>query len=65
MDRWDGPYLKKELPIDPWGKPYLYRIPGEKAEFDIVTFDALQPGVESGRYDLATMDRARQHLTKK
>lgn len=28
---------------------------GVEAEFDIVTFDALQPGVESGRYDLATM----------
>ena len=27
-DRWDGPYLKKEVPQDPWGKPYLYRSPG-------------------------------------
>lgn len=28
---------------------------GVEAKFDVVTFDALQPGVESGRYDLATM----------
>ena len=24
-DRWDGPYLKKEVPADPWGRPYTYR----------------------------------------
>ena len=27
--RWKGPYIK-ELPIDPWGKPYQYRFPGTK-----------------------------------
>ena len=27
-DRWDGPYLKKDLPPDPWGKPYIYKSPG-------------------------------------
>ena len=26
---WDGPYLKKGLPIDPWGHPYVYRFPGQ------------------------------------
>lgn len=30
IDRWDGPYLNKaELPVDPWGRPYQYRSPGE------------------------------------
>lgn len=30
VDRWDGPYLNKaEVPIDPWGRPYQYRSPGE------------------------------------
>lgn len=33
--RWDGPYLSKELPTDPWGKPYLYKSPGQHGEFDI------------------------------
>src|SRR5437667_294395 len=28
-DRWDGPYLKKDLPKDPWEHPYYYRSPGE------------------------------------
>jgi general secretion pathway protein G len=26
-DRWDGPYLKKDVPLDPWGHPYGYRGP--------------------------------------
>ena len=27
---WRGPYLRKEVPLDPWGKPYIYRSPGER-----------------------------------
>ncbi|MEN9018078.1 MAG: type II secretion system major pseudopilin GspG [Hellea sp.] len=26
---WDGPYLPKSLPLDPWGNAYIYKIPGE------------------------------------
>ena len=26
---WNGPYLKKGLPVDPWGRPYVYRFPGQ------------------------------------
>ena len=36
--RWDGPYLRKALPNDPWGKPYQYRFPGEKSEIDLFSF---------------------------
>jgi general secretion pathway protein G len=36
--KWNGPYLRKAIPLDPWGKPYLYRIPGEKAEFDLLSY---------------------------
>ncbi|MGQ0643101.1 MAG: type II secretion system major pseudopilin GspG [Gemmatimonadaceae bacterium] len=25
---WRGPYLRKDVPLDPWGKPYIYRSPG-------------------------------------
>jgi general secretion pathway protein G len=35
--KWAGPYLRKEVPLDPWGKPYLYRIPGTKAEFEVIS----------------------------
>jgi general secretion pathway protein G len=36
--RWDGPYLKKAVPNDPWGKPYQYKMPGEHGEVDIYSF---------------------------
>ena len=32
------PYLKKTLPNDPWGRPYVYRTPGEKGDYSIVSF---------------------------
>ena len=35
--KWAGPYLRKEVPLDPWGKPYLYRIPGTRAEFEVIS----------------------------
>jgi general secretion pathway protein G len=35
--KWNGPYLKKAIPPDPWGHPYQYRSPGAKSEFDIVS----------------------------
>jgi general secretion pathway protein G len=35
--RWNGPYLRKDVPLDPWGKPYLYKAPGERGDFDIVS----------------------------
>ncbi len=37
-NRWNGPYLKKNIPSDPWGHLYVYRAPGSKAEFDIVSY---------------------------
>jgi general secretion pathway protein G len=37
-DSWAGPYLKKRaVPVDPWGKPYRYRCPGEYGDFDIIS----------------------------
>ncbi len=26
---WRGPYLRKDIPLDPWGRPYIYKSPGE------------------------------------
>jgi general secretion pathway protein G len=25
---WDGPYLPRDVPLDPWGNPYVYAVPG-------------------------------------
>jgi general secretion pathway protein G len=35
---WNGPYLKKAVPNDPWGRPYVYRTPGQKGEFDLFSY---------------------------
>jgi len=35
--KWNGPYLKKAVPPDPWGHPFQYRSPGAKSEFEIVS----------------------------
>ena len=32
------PYLKKTLPNDPWGRPYLYRTPGEKTDYEVISY---------------------------
>jgi general secretion pathway protein G len=39
-DKWNGPYLKKEIPADPWGNQYVYRAPGRNGGYEIVSFGA-------------------------
>lgn len=36
--KWEGPYLKKTVPADPWGNAYVYKIPGEHGEFDLLSY---------------------------
>jgi general secretion pathway protein G len=36
--RWRGPYLQKVAPADPWGRAYIYKAPGENAEFDLLSY---------------------------
>ena len=41
VDRWDGPYLKKDVPKDPWDRPYIYRSPGEAGRpYDLYSLGA-------------------------
>lgn len=37
---WNGPYLKKSVPLDPWGMPYQYKFPGEHntEDYDLSSF---------------------------
>lgn len=37
---WNGPYLRRGLPNDPWGNPYRYRYPGQHGDFDIFSYGA-------------------------
>ncbi len=36
--QWGGPYLRKDVPLDPWGRPYVYRAPGTKGDYDLVSY---------------------------
>lgn len=49
--KWAGPYLKREVPPDPWGNPYLYRVPGKIGPYEIVSLgaDAKSGGGDEGR----------------
>lgn len=53
-DRWDGPYLRKELiPTDPWKNPYLYKSPGDHGAYDIISYGADKtPGGEGNNRDI-------------
>src|ERR1041385_1688943 len=57
-DRWDGPYLKKEVPPDPWGKPYVYKSPGDHGPYDIISYGAGgAPGGEDNNRDVTSWER--------
>ena len=52
--RWQGPYLKKAVPNDPWGNPYQYLSPGEHAEIDLYSLGKDgQPGGTGEAADIA------------
>jgi general secretion pathway protein G len=36
--RWWGPYLKKAVPKDPWGRDYQYKFPGEHGDYDLYSW---------------------------
>ncbi|GBC60188.1 type II secretion system protein GspG [Desulfonema ishimotonii] len=53
--RWDGPYLPKAVPPDPWGNPYEYRAPGEHGDYDIFSYGADgQPDGEGEDLDIVS-----------
>ena len=58
LERWDGPYLKKDLHLDPWGKAYAYRSPGEHGPYDIVSYGADgASGGEGDNRDITSWER--------
>ena len=53
--KWQGPYLQKALPLDPWGRPYQYKSPGERGEFDLWSFGKDgQPGGSGENADVTS-----------
>jgi general secretion pathway protein G len=58
VERWDGPYLKKEVPLDPWGKAYVYKSPGDHGPFDIISYGADgAPGGDGDNHDVTSWDK--------
>jgi general secretion pathway protein G len=54
---WRGPYLKKAIPADPWGRPYGYKSPGEHdpSGYDLWTFGRDgEPGGEGDDADVVS-----------
>ncbi|HZR83324.1 MAG TPA: type II secretion system major pseudopilin GspG [Candidatus Binatia bacterium] len=53
--RWAGPYVRDEIPLDPWGRPYVYRSPGEGGtNYDLGTYGADgRAGGEGNNADVA------------
>ena len=57
LDAWNGPYLKKAAPRDPWGGTYQYRCPGEHGDYDLVSNGADgQPGGTGEAADVTSWD---------
>lgn len=53
--KWQGPYLKKALPPDPWGNPYVYKQPGEHGEYDLLSYGKDgQPGGHGEAEDITS-----------
>jgi general secretion pathway protein G len=51
--KWNGPYLRKGVPSDPWGRPYLYRTPGQRGDYDLVSYGKDgQPGGSGENADI-------------
>lgn len=52
-EKWNGPYLSKAVPLDPWGHPYVYRSPGKDRPFDVISYGKDgQPGGTGENADL-------------
>ncbi len=58
VEKWEGPYLKKDaLPVDPWGKPYIYQHPGTHGEYDLYSYGRDgKPGGEGEDADVASWE---------
>lgn len=55
LERWDGPYLSKDIPKDPWGNDYIYKCPGEHGPYDLMSYGMDgAPGGESNDLDIVS-----------
>jgi general secretion pathway protein G len=53
--KWQGPYLSKAIPLDPWGRAYIYKSPGDHGDFDIESYGKDgQPGGDGDDADVVS-----------
>jgi general secretion pathway protein G len=57
-DQWRGPYIDRDDGIkDPWGRMFVYKLPGEHGEIDILTYGADgQPGGDGESRDIGSWE---------
>lgn len=54
---WRGPYLRRALPDDPWGRPYVYRFPGQRNPNEFDLFSLGRDGKPGGTEEDADIGR--------
>ena len=61
VESWSGPYLPKEVPVDPWGKSYIHKSPGEHGEYDLFSYglDGTEGGEGENQDVISWMDMGR------
>lgn len=53
--KWDGPYLTKDVPLDPWGNPYVFKSPGDHGDYDLFSYGKDgKPGGEGEAADVTS-----------
>jgi len=58
VERWQGPYLKRPAPPDPWGRAYIYKSPGDHDDYDLSSLGSDgQPGGTGEAADVTTWSR--------
>lgn len=54
---WNGPYARESDLRDPWGNAFVYRVPGERGPFDLISYGADgRPGGEGNARDLGNWE---------
>ncbi len=57
VNNWNGPYLPREIPEDPWGNDYIYKSPGDHGDYDLLSLGADgQPGGEDDDADVKSWE---------
>jgi general secretion pathway protein G len=65
-DKWQGPYLAKSVPTDPWGRAYLYKSPGDHGDYDLSSLGADgQPGGSGENVDISSWESGQAAGTAK